>query len=157
MRGQIVTRAGQRVKARRRRGDDVAPVGSVTAGPAQVQVSCQVFVCVSLGFQWAQPGKNNIVNIVPPPTPAERRAIVAGMFGPAAMAPPNLPPQLDIMPCILGCQCVGLNWGAWTPNQIPQTLTVDVTVNQLGQPKGKTFTVTLSVPANVRQGVGHCQ
>jgi len=157
MRGSTVTRATQRVKARRRRGDDVAPVGSVTAGPAQVQISCQVFVCVRLGFRWAKPGKNNVVNIAPAPTPAERNAIITGMFGPAAMAPPQLPVQVEIVPCILGCTCVGLNWGAWTPNQIPLTLTTTVTVNQLGQPQGKTFTVTLSIPANVRQGVGRCQ
>ena len=157
MRGRTDKRPMERGRARRQRlGDDVAPVGSVTAQPAQVQVSCQVFVCVSLGFQWAKPGKANIVAIAPAPTPAERKAIVAGMFGPAAMAPPQLPAQVDLLPCVLGCTCVGLQWGGWTPNQIPQTLTTSVTLQQAGQ-LPKTFAVTLSVPANVRQGVGRCQ
>lgn len=157
MRGRADTRHMEQGRARRRRrGDDIAPVGSVTAQPAQVQVSCQIFVCVRLGFQWAKPGKANIVAIAPAPTPAERKAIVAGMFGPAAMAPPQLPAQMDIVPCILGCTCVGLKWGGWTSNQIPLTVTTSVTLQQAGQPP-KTFTVTLSVPANVRQGVGSCQ
>ena len=156
MRGSREQRGLQRDRTRRRRRGDVAPVGSVTAEPAQIQVSCQVFVCVSLGFQWAKPGKKDITNIAPPPTPVERRAIIAGMFGPFPMAPPVLPAQVEVVPCILGCQCVGLNWGAWTLNQIPQTVTTDVTLNQAGQPP-KTFTVTLSVPANVRQGIGRCQ
>ena len=72
------------------------------------------------------------------------------------MAPPALPPQVDLLPCILGCTCVGTNWSAWTPNQIPQTVTTSVTLMQASQP-ARAFTVTLSVPANVRQGVGRCQ
>jgi hypothetical protein len=72
------------------------------------------------------------------------------------MAPLQLPAQLDIMPCIFGCQCVNVRWGGWTPKPVPLTVTKDVDLLQPGQP-AKTFTVTLVIPANLNQGVGTCQ
>lgn len=157
MRNRTDKRATQRGPARRKRpGGDTAPVGSITAQPAQVQISCQQLVCIRLGFRWAQPAAGNITGIVPMPTRPERRAIVNGLFGPGLLAPLQLPPELDAMPCILNCACVGLRWGPWTPNQVPLTVTKDVELLQAGQPP-RTFTVTLTIPANVRQGIGRCQ
>jgi hypothetical protein len=157
MRRQLVKRERQRGRARRKgQGDDTAPVGSITGQPAQVQVSCQVFVCVRVGFRWAAPAAADITGIVPAPTARERRKIINGLFGPVPLAPLQLPAELDAQPCIFGCSCVGIRWGAWTPNQIPQTVTKDVDLLQAGQPP-KTFTVTLAIPANVRQGIGNCQ
>jgi hypothetical protein len=141
---------------RNRRGDDTAPVGSVTGQPVQVQFSCKQFVCVQLQFRWAAAGPANITGIVPAPTAAEKNKITAGLFGPNPMAPLQLPPQVTVLPCLLDCNCVNVRWAAWTPNPIPQTVTKDVDLLQAGQP-AKTFTVTLSIPATVRQGVGGCQ
>ena len=97
-----------------------------------------------------------MTGIVPVPTNAERRAIINGLFGPGLLAPIQLPDEVDVLPCILNCTCVGLRCAAWTPNPIPQTVTKSVDLFQAGQPP-KVFTVTLTIPANLRQGVGHCQ
>jgi hypothetical protein len=157
MRSETGERVMQRGRARRKRpGGDTAPVGSITGEPAQVQISCQQFVCIRLGFRWAPPAAGNITGIVPAPTPRERRAIVNAMFGPGLLAPLQLPAEVDVLPCILNCTCVGLRWAAWTPNQIPQTVTKDVELLRAGQP-AKSFTVTLTIPASVRQGIGRCQ
>jgi hypothetical protein len=120
-----------------------------------VQISCRQFVCVQLGFIWAPAGAGNITGIVPAPTPRERRAIVNAMFGPGLLAPLQLPAMVEVQPCLFGCGCVDVTWGAWT-NQIPQTVTKDVELLQAGQPP-KPFTVTLVIPARVRQGIGRCQ
>ncbi len=157
MRGQADTRQTRRGGARRRRGDgDTAPIGSITGQPVRVQVSCQQFICVQLGFIWAPAAAANITTIVPPPTPRERRAIVNALFGPGLLAPLQLPTAVDVQPCLFGCACVGVTWGAWTPNQIPQTVTKDVELLQAGQPP-RPFTVTLVIPARLRQGIGRCQ
>ena len=139
---------------RRRRGDDVAPVGSITGQPAQVQISCRQFVCVHLQFRWAPAGPANITGIAPAPTAPERKKIVKGIFGANPMAPLQLPAELELLPCILNCNCVNLQWGAWIPNQL-MTVTKDVDLMKAGQLV--TFTVTLSIPAQVRQGIGNCQ
>ena len=144
------------LRMRKRRADDTAPVGSITGQPVQVQVSCKQFVCVHLRFRWAAAGPANITGIVPVPTAAEKNKITGGIFGPNPMAPLELPPEVPILPCILNCDCVNLRWAAWTPNQIPLTVTKDVELLQADQP-AKTFTVTLSIPAKIRQGVGNCQ
>jgi len=155
MRDPVVTRATSRgLKAPQGPGGRHR-VGSVVGQPAQVQISCQVFACVRVGFRWAAPVAANITGIVPPPTNAERRKIITGIFGAVPMAPLVLPAELDAQPCIFGCQCVNVRWGAWTP-QAPVTVTKDVDLLQPGQPP-KTFTVTLSIPASLRQGIGSCQ
>jgi hypothetical protein len=157
MRRQAVTRETGLGRARRKGPvDDSTPGGSITGQPVQVQLSCQVFVCVRLQFQWAVPGVANITSIAPPPTNAERRKIHTGLFGPVAMAPVDLPDALDVQPCIFNCQCGGIRWGPWTPNPVPLTVTKTVDLLQAGQPP-KTFTVTLSIPAKLRQGIGRCQ
>ncbi len=133
MRRQAVTRATESGRARRKGpGEDTAPVGSITGQPARVQLSCQVFVCVRLEFQWAAPGVADITTIAPPPTNAERRKIHTGLFGPVAMAPVDLPDALDVQPCIFNCQCVGIRWGPWTPNPVPLTVTKTVDLLQAG-------------------------
>ena len=153
MRDPAVTRATSR--GRRPRKDLEGDTGSVVGQPAQVQISCQVFACVRVGFRWAVAVAANITGIVPPPTNAERRKIVNGLFGAVPLAPLVLPAELDVQPCIFGCQCVNVRWGTWTP-QAPVTVTKDVDLLQPGQPP-KTFTVTLSIPASLRQGIGNCQ
>ena len=149
---QAVRREPARGRARRKGPGD----GSVTGQPAQVQFSCQVFVCVRLEFQWTPPGVANITNIAPVPTNAERRKIHTGLFGPFPMAPVELPDAVDVQPCIFNCQCADIQWGPWTPNPVALTVTKAVDLLQPGQPP-KTFTVTLSIPAKLRQGIGHCQ
>ena len=141
---------------RKRRGDDTAPVGSITGQPAQLQISCKQLPCVHQQFRWAAAGPGNITGIAPVPTAAEKKKIITGMFGPNPMAPPDLPKEVPVLPCILNCNCVNLRWGAWTPNQIPLTVTKDVELLQADQ-EAKTFTVTLSIPANIRQGIGNCE
>jgi hypothetical protein len=157
MRGPMVR--GKRGGGRRKGEGDTAPVGSVTGQAAQVQLSCQVFVCVRLEFQWAQPNAGNITNIVPAPTNAERRKIRAGLFGAGPLVPPTapleLPAELDVMPCLFNCQCVNIQWGPWPANQVNLTVTKDVDLLQLGG--AKTFTVTFAIPARFRQGIGSCQ
>ena len=117
MRGRVVTRETTARSRRRRKGQggDTAPVGSITGQPAQVQVSCQVFVCVRVGFRWAAAAAANITGIVPPPTARERRKIVNGLFGPVPLAPLQLPAELDVQPCIFGCCCVGDSMGGLDP------------------------------------------
>jgi hypothetical protein len=157
MRRQAATRETESGRPRRKGpSEDTAPVGSITGQPAQVQLSCQVFVCVRLEFRWAVPGVGNITNIAPPPTNAERRKIHAGLFGPVAMAPVELPDALDVQPCVFNCQCVDIRWGPWTPNQVPLTVTKTVDLLQPGVPP-KTFTVTLVINATYRQGIGTCR
>ena len=113
MRDPVVTRTTSR--GRRPRKDPEGDTGSVVGQPAQVQISCQVFACVRVGFRWAVAVAANITGIVPPPTNAERRKIVNGLFGAVPLAPLELPAELDVQPCIFGCQCVNVRWGAWTP------------------------------------------
>lgn len=157
MRRQAVTRETGRGQARRKGpGDDSTPGGSITGQPAQVQLSCQVFVCVRLEFQWAVPGVADINNIAPPPTNAERRKIHTGLFGPFPLAPVELPAALDVQPCVFNCRCVDIRWGPWTPNQVPLTVKKTVDLLQPGQPP-KAFTVTLVINATYRQGVGTCR
>jgi hypothetical protein len=110
----------------------------------------------SPGIQVGTAGRGQHHGNVPAPTRRERRAIVNGLFGSGLLTPLQLPAEVDALPCILNCACVGLRWGAWTPNQIPQTVTKDVELLQAGSPP-KTFTVTLTIPATVRQGIGRCQ
>jgi len=158
MRGPVARRGRGTL---RRKGDgDTVPVGSVTGQPAQVQLSCRVFVCVRLEFRWAQPNAGNITNIVPAPTNAERRKIRDGVFGAGPLAPPTapleLPAELDVMPCLFDCRCVNIRWGPWPPNPVNLTVTKDVELFQLGG-ANKVFTVTFSVPGRFRQGVGTCQ
>ncbi len=157
MRGPVTRRERG---GRRRKGEgDTAPIGSVTGQPAQVQLSCQVFACVRLQFQWAPPNAGNITNIVPAPTNAERRKIRNGLFGAGPLVPPTapleLPAELDVLPCLFNCQCVNIRWGPWPPNQVNLTVTKNVDLLQPGATK--TFTVTFSIPARFRQGVGNCQ
>lgn len=147
---------GKRGGGRRKGEGDTAPVGSVTGQPAQVQLSCQVLVCVRLEFRWALPNAGNIATIAPQPTNAERRKIRNALFGVPALAPLELPAELDVLPCLFNCRCVHIQWSPWPPNPVNLTVTKTVDLLQAGQP-AKTFTVTFSIPARFRQGVGACQ
>ena len=121
-----------------------------------MQISCRQFVCVHLQFRWAAAGQANVTSIVPAPNKAETKKITRALFGPNPGAPLQLPAQIEVLPCILDCTCVNLRWSNWTLNQVPMTVTKDVELLQAGQ-AGKTFTVTLSIAANLRQGIGNCQ
>jgi hypothetical protein len=87
---------------RTRRGEDLAPGGSITGQPANVQVSCQQFLCVQLQFRWAAAGPGNITNIVPAPTPAEKKQITNGMFGRLPWRRSNCPPNSTSCPVSSG-------------------------------------------------------
>jgi len=108
------------------------------------------FVRIHLQFQWAAAGPANLTSILPPANKAETKKIVRGLFGPNPGAPLQLPGEIEVLPCILKCTCVNIQWGKWTPNQVPMTITKDVQLLQAGQPP-KTFTVTLSIPAKLRE------
>ena len=58
-----------------------------------------------------------------------------------------------MLPCILTAACVGRQVRGLDPEPDPQTVTKNVDLFQAGQPP-KVFTVTLTIPAKLRQGVG---
>ena len=108
-------------------------------------------------FRWAAAVAANITGIAPGPTAAQRATITNAIFGANPTAPLELPRELDLMPCTMDCKCVGIQRAPWTPNQLPTTVTKDVVLVVPGLVGSQGFTVTLTIPANLRQGIGRCE